>query len=73
MNIDFLEQCYGTQVFWALEMLSVNVASATLNFSSVHLVYISFVSEKTKEQGMSHVTRPALVRHLKNKHGFIGK
>ena len=54
-------------------MLSVNVASATLNFSSVHLVYISFVSEKTKEQGMSHVTRPALVRHLKNKHGFIGK
>ena len=42
MNIDFLEQCYGTQVFWALEMLSVNVASATLNFSSVHLVFFKF-------------------------------
>ena len=42
MNIDFLEQCYGTQVFWALEMLSVNVASATLKFSSVHLVFFKF-------------------------------
>ena len=42
MNIDFLEQYHGTQVFWALEMLSVNVASATLKFSSVHLVFFKF-------------------------------
>ena len=42
MNIDFLEQCYGTPVFWALEMLSVNVTSATLKFSSVHLIIFKF-------------------------------
>ena len=71
MNIGFLEQWYGAQVFCALEMSCVVVTKR--HFSSVHLVYISFVSEKTKEQGMSHVTRPALVRHLKNKHGFIGE
>ena len=71
MNIGFLEQWYGAQVFCALEMLCVVVTKR--HFSSVHLVHISFVSEKTKEQGMSYVTRPALVRHLKNKHGFIGE
>ena len=71
MNIDFVEQWYGAQVFCALEILWVVVTKR--QFSSVHLVFISFISKKIKEQGMSHVTRPALVRHLKNKHGFIGK
>ena len=57
MNIDFLEQCfleqyYGTQVFCALEMLSVIVTSATPKFSSLHLGFIFLVSKK-KERGMS--------------------
>ena len=42
MNIDFVEQCYGTQVFSAWEMLSAIVTSATLKFSSLHLGFILF-------------------------------
>ena len=53
MNTDFLEQCYGTQVFCALEMLSVIVTSATRKLSSLHLGFIFLVSKK-KERGMSH-------------------
>ena len=46
MNTDFLEQCYGTQVFCALEMLSVIVTSATRKLSSLHLGFIFLVSKK---------------------------
>ena len=55
MNIDFPEQCYGNRAFQALEMLSVIVTSATLKFSSMHLVFIFFVANKKKERGMSHM------------------
>ena len=46
MNTDFLEQCYGTEVFCALEMLSVIVTGATRKFSSLHLGFIFLVSKK---------------------------
>ena len=76
MNIDFLEQCflqqcYGTQVFCALEMLSVIVTSATLKFSSVHLVFIIFVSEK-KRNGGCHICNQTCLGKIRGiKHGSL--
>ena len=54
MNTNFLEKCYGTQVFCALEMLSVIVTSATRKLSSLYLGFIFLVYKKKKERGMSH-------------------
>ena len=48
MNTDFLEQSYGTQVFCALEMLSVIVTSATRKFSSLHLGFYFPCFQKKK-------------------------
>ena len=67
MNIDFLEQCfleqcYGTQVFCALEMLSDIVTNATRMFSSMHLGFIFLVSKKKGTGDVAYATRPALVR-----------
>ena len=71
MNTDFLEQCYGTQVFCALEMLSVIVTSATPKFSSLHLGFIFLVSKKKGTGDVTYATRPALVRLWGIKHGSL--
>ena len=46
MNTDFLEKCYGTQVFCALEMLSVIITGATRKLSSLYLGFIFLVYKK---------------------------